>query len=188
MGGSFNPVHIAHLALADYLCQTAGLDEIWLMMSPENPLKQSVEKASESDRMAMLEIACNGMVRLKPSGFELSLPRPSYTFNTLVKLSENYPDCKFTLIIGSDNMAIFDRWRSHDEIIDRFGVIVYPRPGYPVDKAVLRPGVRVVDAPMLDISSTMIRDAIGRGIDMNLFLPQGVYQYIVRNQLYTRHE
>lgn len=184
MGGSFNPVHVGHIIVADYIRQHAGLDSVLMMLSPMNPLKaDSTELIDDSQRMAMLEIACGDVDRLEPCSLELDMPRPSYTINTLNRLREMNPDTRFSLIIGSDNWLVFDRWRSADEIIREFGVIVYPRPGYELPNA-LPDGVVTVDAPKIDISSTFIREQIAAGYDMNLFLPRGVYSYIRTHKLY----
>lgn len=184
LGGSFNPVHIGHMMLASYLKQFAGLDEVWLTLSPLNPLKaDSTEIIPDLMRLKMLEIAIDGSSGLNVCDYELSMPRPSYTINTLRYLAKRYPRHSFKLIIGSDNWKIFDQWKDYEEILSDFGVIVYPRPGYPVGN-VYEDGVDVVKAPTADISSTFIRKAIARGKDMNFFLPGGVFKYIKENKLY----
>ncbi len=185
MGGSYNPVHIAHVALADYICQVAKLHQVWLTLSPLNPLKsQPSQLIDDSLRLAMLKTACEKSNRLDVCDIELSLPRPSYTISTLRALAQQYPDYRFKLIIGSDNWLIFDRWKDSETIIRDFGVIVYPRPGYEVDPDTLPQGVSLADSPRLDISSTMIRESIARGIDMSVFLPTGVYDFIKQHNLY----
>lgn len=187
-GGSFNPVHIAHIALADYLCRTGGLDEVWLTLSPLNPIKKNPEElADDGMRLSMLRIACAQSDKLEPCDIEMHLPKPSYTATTLHALADTYPECSFTLIIGSDNWAIFDRWRDRESIIADFGVIVYPRPGFPVNQDAMPKGVNVAATPLLDLSSTFIRDSISRGIDMSVFLPPGVYSFIKENKLYDCH-
>ncbi len=184
LGGSFNPVHIGHMMLASYIQQFTDLDEVWLSLSPLNPLKAgSDELIPDLIRLKMLELAIGNTSGLNICDYELSMPRPSYTINTLHYLAKRYPRHNFKLIIGSDNWKIFDQWKDHEAIISEFGVIVYPRPGYPVgtiDDYV----VDVVNAPMADISSTFIRKALARGWSMNYFLPQGVYDYIIKNNLY----
>ncbi len=183
LGGSYNPVHAGHLMVASYVAQTAGLDEVWLSLSPANPLKASSHPASDDDRLAMLRLAVGDAPRLKVCDEELRLPRPSYTLQLLEHLASIYPDCDFTLIIGSDNWLLFDRWRDPEVILQRYGVIVYPRPGYPMP-ALIPDRVTVVEAPTVDLSSTLIRDAISDGLDMNFFLPAGVYSYIKEHNLY----
>lgn len=185
LGGSFNPVHCGHLMVASYVRRAAGLDEVWLSLSPANPLKQGLQQESDTRRMEMLRLAVAPGHGLGCTDLETTLPRPSYTVDFLDRLSTFYPDCRFTLIIGSDNWLVFDRWKASQEILDRYGVIIYPRPSYPIaDIASLDRRARFVDAPGIDISSTMIRDSIHRGMDMNYFLPAGVYDYIETHNLY----
>lgn len=187
MGGSFNPIHMAHTALADYICQTGGFDEVWLVVSPLNPLKSHPDElVDDRHRMSMTAIACNSSPRLKPCDIELSMPRPSYTIDTLTQLSAAYPDCEFSLIIGADNWAIFPQWRDSEKIIHNHGVTIYPRPGYEINPVSLPVNVTVVDAPMLDLSSTFIRRHIANGLDMSAFLPHGVGDYIKQHKLYEK--
>ena len=183
LGGSFNPVHSGHMMLASYLSQWGYVDEVWLTLSPRNPLKEPGDLLPDMKRLAMLNIAVKGAPSIDICDIELSLPKPSYTINTLEVLRERYPEYRFKLIIGSDNWRIFDQWRASSRILDEFGVIVYLRPGYPVEHRHVD-GLEVVDAPMINISSTFIRDSISRGRNMNYFLPAGVYKYIVDNRLY----
>lgn len=185
LGGSFNPVHAGHIMLADYIVRFTPLSQIWLMLSPLNPLKaDSSQLIDDRDRLEMLRIATENNPRLRPCDIELSMPRPSYSFDSLSLLSELYPRTRFSLIIGSDNWLIFDRWKHHDKIIRRFDPIIYPRPGYDVDPESLPPNVTLVNAPTIDISSTFIRDAIAAGKRMDAFLPPGVAEYINDNHLY----
>lgn len=188
MGGSFNPVHAGHIMLASWLAQFAGLDEVWLMLSPANPLKSDAGMASDADRMAMLEIACSGYSHLRPCAIELEMPRPSFTINSLNALSAAHPDLDFRLIIGSDNWLIFDRWRQSQLIIDRFAPMIYPRPGYAVDPTSLPPRVKLVEAPLIELSSTFIRRAIAARRDVRAFLPPGVDRYIRDHSLYLPTE
>ncbi len=184
LGGSFNPVHIGHLMLASYMQQFGGLDEVWLTLSPLNPLKaDSTELIPDLMRLKMLEIAIGSTKGLQVCDYELSMPRPSYTINTLRYLAKRYPGRDFKLIIGGDNWKVFDQWKDSESIISDFGVLVYPRPGYPVG-TIYEDGVDVIKAPVADISSTFIRKAIARGLNMNYFLPHGVYEYIKQNKLY----
>lgn len=176
-GGSFNPVHNGHIELAKALVRTGIVDSVWLTLSPLNPLKAHPEElVSDSARLDMLRLATEGVPGLNVCDIELSLPRPSYTINTLRTLSEKYPDTKFRLIIGSDNMLIFDRWKDHEEIMRRFTPIVYPRPGYPYEDT--------VDLPVYDISSTFIRQQIRSGGTVDTLLPPEVINYIRRHGLY----
>jgi nicotinate-nucleotide adenylyltransferase len=184
LGGSFNPVHIGHMMLASYLQQYAGFDEVWLMLSPLNPLKvNSTELIPDVYRLKMLDMALGDTKGLRVNDIELSMPRPSYTINTLRYLSKRYPQHSFKVIIGADNWKIFQQWKDAEDILSDYGVVVYPRPGYPMG-TVYDDRVEVINAPVADISSTFIRKGIARGKDMTYFLPSGVYEYIKTNRLY----
>ena len=184
LGGSFNPVHIGHMMLASYLQQYAGFDEVWLMLSPLNPLKvNSTELIPDVYRLKMLDMALGDTKGLRVNDIELSMPRPSYTINTLRYLSKRYPQHSFKVIIGADNWKIFQQWKDAEDILSDYGVVVYPRPGYPMG-TVYDDRVDVINAPVADISSTFIRKGIARGKDMTYFLPSGVYEYIKTNRLY----
>lgn len=183
LGGSFNPVHAGHMMLASFLTQWGYVDRVWLTLSPRNPLKDPTDLLPDMKRLNMLSIAAKGATDIDICDIELSMPKPSYTINTLDLLRSRYPGMSFKLIIGSDNWRIFDRWREPQRILDDYGVIVYRRPGYPVEREHIA-GLEVVDAPMVDISSTFVRNAIAKGRNMSYFLPAGVYKYIQDNKLY----
>lgn len=184
LGGSFNPVHCGHMMLAAYLTQWDIVDRVWLMLSPRNPLKNPLGLIPDTRRLAMLSIATRGVERVDTCDIELSMPLPSYTINTLDLLASRYPGRRFKLVIGSDNWQVFDQWRDWQRILDEYGVIVYPRPGYPVENHV--DGMETIAPITVNLSSTQVRDAIVRGRDMSCFLPPGVYKYIVDNKLYTK--
>lgn len=184
LGGSFNPVHIGHMMLASFLAQWGYVDQVWLTLSPRNPLKKDPDSLiPDTKRLTMLNLALKGSAKLDVCDIELSMPLPSYTINTLDVLAQRYPDKQFKLIVGSDNWAIFDHWRESHRIIEQYGVIVYPRPGYPVPEGHVD-GMEFVDAPTVNISSTFIRKAIAKGLNVDYFLPQGVYKYILDHKLY----
>lgn len=184
-GGSFNPIHTGHLALANYLCEYGGLEEVWFLVTPQNPFKQNETLLDDHLRLKMVEAAVAGYPRFRASDFEFQLPRPSYTIHTLDKLAECYPDREFHLIIGADNWQAFDRWRSPVEIIRRHHILVYPRQGYPLeDTASLPPHVRVVQTPLIEISSTFIRKGIREGKDLRYFLHPEVFRIIQEKGLY----
>ncbi len=185
LGGSFNPVHIGHMMLASYLVQYTPLDKVWMTLSPRNPLKEPDLSISDMQRLAMLEIATKGIEDIGVCDIELSMPRPSYTIDTLDLLSRRYPQKQFKFIMGSDNWRIFEKWRDYERILNDYGVIVYPRPGYPIENIYVD-GVDFVDAPVFNVSSSFIRSAIKNGKDMNFFLPEAVYKYIVSKKLYQR--
>lgn len=176
--GSFNPVHIGHLALANYLCEFEGVDEVWFLVTPHNPLKEQGELMGDELRLRLVQLAIEGYPRFHASDFEFHLPRPSYSIHTLETLRRSYPEAEFTLIIGSDNWLCFDRWFQAERIVSEFGLLVYPRPGYEVDEATLPPRVRLVHAPCIEVSSTFIRQALCQGKDVRFFLPDKVYNEI----------
>lgn len=188
-GGSFDPIHVGHVALARYALEHAGLDEVWLMVSPRNPLKPHATIASNEQRLEMVRLATEDIKGLRVCDFEFSLPIPSYSWLTLTTLREAYPDISFRLIIGGDNWADFDRWKNPDLIREEFGVIVYPRPGEEIP--VPPPGVTILaDAPQMPISSTQIRqlckcqDPDSKKI-LAKALPSGVLDYIRQHKLYA---
>lgn len=170
--GSFNPVHVGHVALCDFLVAQQVVDEVWLIRSPLNPFKVESARtlAPDTDREIMLRLAIEGHKGLRVSTIEDDLPRPNYTINTLHVLEERWPEHEFHLIVGADNWLAFDRWKDYEEILKRYHLVVYPRPGYLLDEdARLRLGaaalehVRFVDAPLYDVSSTELRAAIAAG-------------------------
>ena len=174
--GSFNPIHIGHLALANYLCEYEGLDEIWFMVSPQNPLKTKAELWSDELRLQLVELSISDYPRFRASDFEFHLPRPSYSVYTLEKLREAYPDREFYLIIGSDNWVLFPCWYQSERILVENHILVYPRPGYPVSSDSLPENVKVVSSPTFEISSTFIRRAMEEGKDVRYFLHPAVYE------------
>lgn len=185
--GSFDPLHTGHACLASWVSQfrpEAG--ELWLMVTPRNPLKPDAASASDADRLAMASMAAATIPGVRASDFEFSLPRPSYTLATLQALADRWPGHRFRLLIGSDNWLIFHRWKGHDTILRDFGVLIYLRPGYPVDPDSLPPGATLLEgAPQMEISSTFIRNAIRAGKDMTHFLPPAVYDHVRHNDLYA---
>lgn len=176
--GSFNPVHIGHLALANYLCEFEGVDEVWFLVTPHNPLKEQGELMDDGLRLRLVQLAVEGYPRFRASDFEFHLPRPSYSIHTLEALRRSYPDTEFTLIIGSDNWLCFDRWFEAKRIVSEFGLLIYPRPGFEVDEAMLPPHVRMVHAPCIEVSSTFVRQALRQGKDVRFFLPAKVYDEV----------
>lgn len=183
-GGSFNPIHIGHLALANYLCEYGWVDEVWFLVSPQNPFKVQNNLLEDKLRLELVEAAVAGYPHFKASDFEFSLPRPSYTIHTLNKLAQAYPDRDFYLLIGADNWKAFDRWKSPEEILEKYHLLVYPRLGYDIDKTSLPNNVLAVDSPILEVSSTFIRESISAGRDIRYFLHPSVYQIIQEKHLY----
>lgn len=184
-GGSFNPIHVGHTSLAKSLCVRGLVDEVWFLVSPLNPLKQDKQAdiLNYEDRLALARIATEKEDCLHVSDFESHLPVPSYTYTTLQKLSEAYPEHDFSLVIGADNWAHFNRWYKADEIIQNHTIIVYKRPGYDISSVL--PNVIVADTPLFDISSTQIREMIRRGEHPSAdMLSPEVFEYIKSRRLY----
>lgn len=183
--GSFNPIHIGHLILANYIVEFTEIEEVWFLVSPQNPLKSENELSDEHIRLEMTELALAKYTKLKASDFEFSMPIPSYTVNTLDALRNEYPGHNFTLIIGADNWNVFESWREYDKILENYKIRVYPRLGHRITiPTKLRDKVEALDSPIIEISSTFIRDSIAEGKDVRAFLPDDIYDYIMNKGLY----
>jgi len=180
--GSFNPIHIGHLALANWLCEFTDLEEVWFLVTPQNPFKQNMNLMDDQLRLELVREAVRGYAKFKVSDIEFSMPKPSYTINTLRTLSENNPDCSFQLIMGSDNWIKFNGWKNHDEILERHGVLVYPRKGYSFENHLNTPHVCFVNAPEMEISSTFIRESLASGKDVRFFLPANIWHYFAQKK------
>ena len=187
--GSFNPIHNGHVALADYIARNSDLDEVWLVVSPLNPLKRTIADtlAPNEQRLDMVRLALRSCERLFASDIEFSLPLPNYTINTLNALKSKYPETDFSLIIGADNLALFERWKDSDVIMSNFDMLVYPRPGVDLDSLMQKyPKVRVLEnAPLHDVSSTEIRRRISSGESVSGLVNPEVEEYIRDNNLYS---
>jgi len=177
--GSFNPIHIGHLALANFIAEFEKYDEIWFLITPQNPTKSEEEELLPQEmRLELVEQSIAGYEKFKTCTIEWELPRPVYTVNTLQKLRRKYPDRIFELIIGADNWQSFHRWKDYQIILKNFRVVVYPRKG--VDKFSFgHDNVRYCEAPMIEISSSFIRKKLKEGKDIRFFLPAGVYEKIL---------
>jgi nicotinate-nucleotide adenylyltransferase len=172
--GSFNPVHIGHLALANWICEFCDLDELWFLVSPQSPLKEESGLMDENKRLQLVETAIGGYPKFKADNFEFALPRPSYTITTLKELQKRFPDKTFQLIMGADNWNRISRWKGYEELINKFSIIIYPRKDCPTTIPPQHTNIKKVDAPLLEISSTFIRQAIRKGKDIRFFLPEKI--------------
>lgn len=184
MGGTYNPPHVGHLAMANYICEYCGVDELWMMVTPCNPFKVNDELLDEHLRYMMVEAAVADYPKIKACDFECMLERPSYTYKTLAALRHAYPDDRFVLVVGADNWVSFDKWRCPEEILSHHDVLIYGRPGVNVLSSALPSNVRMVDAPLLDVSSTFIRQSVAAGRDVRYFTHPMVWQIIVEQGLY----
>lgn len=195
LGGSFDPVHNGHCLMATTVLRQNLADEVWLMVSPCNPLKEGLGKTPEEVRLQMVRLACRDIDGMKPCDIEFGLPKPSYTAETLRTLRERFPDTDFRLVIGSDNWLVFNRWREPEAIIGNAGVIVYQRPDYPVPNgfkplASMPPGWEdnvtvIAGVPLMLVSSTYIRELARNGKQLDFLVPDAVADYIAKRKVYN---
>ena len=157
--GSFNPIHVGHLIIGNHIANNTEIDEVWFIVSPQNPLKESASLLNEQHRFSLVKIAVEDAAKLKASNVEFLMPKPSYTIDTLVYLSEKYKQHHFTLIIGSDSYMNFGKWKNYNQIILNYNILIYPRPGFIVKKK-LPETIKIINAPLMEISSTQIRKNI----------------------------
>ncbi len=183
-GGTFNPVHFGHVRLARQLQQLYSLDEVWMMVSPQNPFKRNHALQPDETRLEMVRLALKHEKHIVACDYEFHLARPSYTWNTLQSLKNDYPDCSFTLLIGADNWESFHNWYHHEDILKMCQIVIYPRKGSPVDTTKLPSNVKLADTKNINISSTNIRQRISQGMDIRRLVPKAVESYIMERQLY----
>ncbi len=176
--GSFNPIHNGHLMLANYLVENSGLDALWFVISPQNPFKTKESLLPDYQRLELVNRAIEGYKKFSACDIEFSMPKPSYTIDTLTYLKEKYPKREFALIMGTDNLDRLDRWKNYEQIINYHKIIVFPRNGS--DGGALRshPNVQIVDTPIIEVSSTFIRESIRQGRDVRFFMPEKVFEYV----------
>lgn len=183
--GTFNPPHIGHTLIANYFYITYNFDEIWFIVSPQNPFKKDINLLDEKLRLEMVNITIENANYLKASDIEFTLPTPSYTINTLKKLKNDYPTYTFSIIMGSDNAISIEKWKDFQNIIDNYIIYVYPRTGYPTQNIITHKNIKIDNsAPIIDISSTWIREQIKNDNDVQFFLRKAVYEFIMVNVIY----
>ena len=189
-GGSFDPIHIGHAIIAQHFIGSGVVDRLWFMVSPMNPLKaDKKQQVSDADRLRMVEMVTHPMEGVETSAFEFTMPRPSYTIDTLNTLQAKFPDDEFYLVIGADNWDLFGKWRNSEEILAKYHVLIYPRLGHEVvipDE--LQERVQAVDAPIIELSSTQIRERLTNGQSVRYYVPDEVLGYIKRKQLYCKQK
>jgi nicotinate-nucleotide adenylyltransferase len=185
-GGSFNPIHSGHAIIAHHIITSGAVDRLWLMVSPVNPLKVDNERqVDDTDRLRMVEMVTRPLENVETSAFEFTMPKPSYTIDTLNALQAKFPNDEFYLVTGADNWVIFDRWRNSEEILAKYHLLVYPRLGYDVViPEELRDRVTLVDAPIIELSSTAVRERLAKGLSVRYYVPDEVLGYIERKGLY----
>ncbi|MBI5542060.1 MAG: nicotinate-nucleotide adenylyltransferase [Bacteroidia bacterium] len=182
--GSFNPIHIGHLAIANYILEFTDMSELWMIVSPHNPLKNKKSLAPDYHRLEMVKSAIGDHTKMKASDIEFKLPKPSYTIDTLAYLTEKYPNKKFSLIMGADNLQSFEKWKNYTEILKSYKIFVYPRPGIDIKNSKFEGDIEITNAPLIEISSSFIRDAIKNGKDIRFYLHDKVFEYIGECGLY----
>lgn len=183
--GTFNPPHIGHTLIANYFYIANNFDKIWFIVSPQNPFKKDINLINEKLRLEMVNLTIENANYLKASDIEFTLPKPSYTINTLEKLKNNYPTYTFSIIMGSDNAISIEKWKDFQNIIDNYIIYVYPRTGYPTQNILTHKNIKIDNsAPIIDISSTWIREQIKNDNDVQFFLRKAVYEFIMVNVIY----
>lgn len=176
--GSFNPIHIGHLIIANIMAENTDLNKVWFVVSPQNPFKPGKGLLHEFDRYDMVKAAIADHYKLEVSDVEFNLPKPSYTIHTLAYLTEKFPGKEFKVIIGEDNLENFAKWKNHEQILDQFGLYVYPRPHVTNSDLKRHPSVKIIEAPLLDISATFIRSCIKDNKSIRYLVPEPVEQLI----------
>ncbi len=184
--GSFNPIHIGHLIIANYLANYTTLDKVWLVVSPQNPLKKYGDLINTYDRLEMAKLATDNSNNIKVSDVELKLPQPSYTIDTLTHLKEKYPEHEFALIMGSDNLVSLPKWKNYKLILRDYQIYVYPRPGYENAELASHPSVTITMTPQMELSATFIRKSISEKKNVQYFVPDAVLEFIESKALYRK--
>jgi nicotinate-nucleotide adenylyltransferase len=184
--GSFNPIHTGHLIIAGYMFEYSDLEEIWFVVTPQNPLKDSSSLLADHHRLMMVNIAIENDYRFRSSTIEFNLQRPSYTIHTLTYLQEKYPTREFIIITGTDIFPTFHRWKNWEQLLEFYRFYVYPRPGTETHELIHHPSVFLYNAPMVEISATFIRQGIREKKNMSYFLPEKVNQYILEMHFYEK--
>jgi nicotinate-nucleotide adenylyltransferase len=196
--GTFNPIHVGHLIIANHMAEHADLDQVWMVVTPHNPLKKKSTLLDDYHRLQMVHLATEDFPKIKPSDIEFKLSQPNYTVNTLVHLQEKYPHYAFSLIMGEDNLRSLHKWKNYDAILENYDIYVYPRLEAKVQAGEAtsletenlefrnHKRVHLIDAPVVEISSTFIRENIKRGKNVQPLLPNKVWEYIDHNNFYKK--
>lgn len=182
--GSFNPIHIGHMVLANYMVAYTALEQVWFVVSPHNPLKEKKSLLDQNQRLHMVNLAIEDSDFYRSSNIEFQLSQPSYTINTLAHLKEKYPQHRFSLIIGEDNLQSFNKWKNYEEILKKHQLYVYPRPNCNAEMLKNHPSVIMTEAPQVEISSTFIRNALKEHKDVSSFVPTKVWKYLIEMHFY----
>lgn len=184
--GSFNPVHNGHMVIAQYMAEFSNLEQVWMVVSPQNPLKPSASLLQDYQRLHLVELAIADYRKIKVSKIEFELTKPSYTIHTLAYLREKFPQHQFALIMGADNLSSFKKWKDYELILEDHDIYVYPRPGDDGGELKNHPRVKWTEAPLMEISSTFIRNAIKNRKNVSFMLPEKVWNYIEEMNFYKK--
>lgn len=184
--GSFNPIHIGHLIIANHIVNNTDCDKVWLVVSPHNPLKEKAGLLNEFDRLHLVQLAVEDNEKLVACNEEFYLPKPSYTIDTLTYLQEKYPTYEFSLVMGSDNILSIAKWKNYELLLERYTIYIYNRPEYNSDNIKIKGDIRYLDVPLLDISSTYIRNNIKENKSIKYLLHPSVEKYILDYNLYKK--
>lgn len=184
--GSFNPIHIGHLIIANYMATQTDLDKVWLVVSPQNPLKPKKTLARDHDRLHLVRLGIGDNPNLDVSNVEFGLPKPSFTVDTLAFLQEKYPDREFALIMGGDNLGSLHLWKNYEQLLANHDIYVYRRPTYELGELATHPRVRLFSAPLLDISATYLRECLRSGKSIRYLVPEPVWEYLETGSLYKK--
>lgn len=186
--GSFNPIHVGHLIIANYMVEFTDLDQVWLVVTPHNPHKNKTSLLADHHRLEMVYLATKNYPKLKPSDVEFKLPQPNYTIQTLVHLSEKYPQHQFSILMGEDNLDSLHKWKNYEAILENYSMYIYPRKGTFTHENNLKnhKNIHRVEAPIIELSSTFIRQAIKDKKNIAPMLPDAVFEYLDHNLFYTK--
>lgn len=183
--GSFNPIHHAHLIIANHILNEEPIEKVWFVVSPHNPLKETVSLLNENQRLHLLRLAIDSDLRMQASDIEFTLPRPSYTAVTLAHLTEKYPQHEFSIILGGDSFQNIQKWKNHQYILENFDILIYNRPGFQINVG-LGSRIKILDAPLLEISATTIRQLIKARKSIRYLLPENVIEEIERSGYFRK--
>ena len=186
--GTYNPIHVGHLIIANHMAEHADLDQVWMVVTPHNPLKKKATLLDDHHRLQMVYLATEDFPKIKPSDIEFKLPQPNYTVNTLIHLHEKYPYYEFSLIMGEDNLKTLHKWKNYETILQHHDIYVYPRISTEDENLELKnhPKIHLIDAPIVEISSTIIRETIKKRKNVQPLLPHKVWDYIDHNNFYRK--
>ncbi len=184
--GTFNPVHNGHMIIANYILEFSDLEQIFFVVSPQNPFKKKSGLLEDYHRLALVREAIGDNDKYLAVDIEFKMPKPSYTIDTLTYLQEKYPKKEFALIMGSDNLQNFHKWKNYNQIINNYKIIVYPRPGFTQKKYTDIPKLQIINAPLMEISASFIRESVKNKKDIRYFMPERAWNYMKEMHFYEK--